>query len=293
MSYPHTDVLCCFPGIGRTTFSAEQNKGGSTFCLDLDYDGKNINSFIETLKAELNAKNHRYILIPIGIEIFPALNQNGIEYFVVAPWPEDLYAWAKAWMKKGATVKMMRDRYTSWSLLLKLVDTEPYIIYLQNGDWLGNILEQTPASAEDGKDVRTMCEIETVKQSDVDCPLCGEPLVIRSTVFGDGISDFHTAYCHCGFSFSDDCPHEEFMSKIRKRAANWTPCAERLPERGQEVLFQVKCDMTGGDLYGMYKGEYRDGTFWIDEYDHKSHIGALLDTVLAWMPAPETYRGEA
>lgn len=73
----------------------------------------------------------------------------------------------------------------------------------------------------------------------------------------------------------------------------WTPCSKGLPEEDQEVLFQVRCDMMGGDLYGMYKGTYRDGTFWIDEYDHKSHIGAPVDAVLAWMPAPETYRGEA
>ena len=68
---------------------------------------------------------------------------------------------------------------------------------------------------------------------------------------------------------------------------------KELPEEDQEILFQVQCDMMGGDLYGMYKGTYRDGTFWIDEYDHKSHIGAPVDAVLAWMPAPETYRGEA
>ena len=153
MTYPHTDVLCCFPGIGRTTFSSEQNKEGSTFCLDLDYDGHNLNAFIETLKAELNAKNHRYILIPMGVDIFPALNKNAIEYFVVAPWPEDLAAWAKAWMQKGATVEMMRARYDSWARLLRLDETEPYIVYLEKGDWLGNILEQSRASAADGKDV--------------------------------------------------------------------------------------------------------------------------------------------
>ena len=71
---------------------------------------------------------------------------------------------------------------------------------------------------------------------------------------------------------------------------DWTPCAEGLPEDGQEVLFDVICDMNIGDLYGVYKGKYDDGVFWIDEHDHKSYIGAPKETVTEWMPCPKAHR---
>ena len=72
----------------------------------------------------------------------------------------------------------------------------------------------------------------------------------------------------------------------------WTPCAEGLPEEGREVLFDVICDMNVYDLHGTYKGKYEDGVFWVDEYDHKSYIGAPKETVTEWMPCPKSHRAD-
>jgi len=153
MSYPHTDVLCCFPGIGRTTFSTEQNKGGSTFCLDLDYDGANLKAFIEQVKAERARKAHRYILVPMDAEILQALRESLVPHLVIVPNPDEFDVWAKRWLHGGSNAGTVIARRTRWREIYNVCEKEPCVIRLLSGDWLGNILEQTRASAEDGKDV--------------------------------------------------------------------------------------------------------------------------------------------
>jgi hypothetical protein len=85
MIYTDTDVICCFPGIGRTTFSKDQNKEGSTFCLDMDYDGTNLKAFIDRVKVEREKKAHRYILVPMDAEILMALRESKIAHVTVVP----------------------------------------------------------------------------------------------------------------------------------------------------------------------------------------------------------------
>jgi len=152
MSYPHTDVLCCFPGIGRTTFSTEQNKGGSTFCLDLDYD-RNLAVLMARVKVERAQKAYRYILLPMDAEVLQALRESLVPHLVIVPNPDEFDVWAKRWLHGGSNAGTVIARRTRWREIYNVCEKEPCVIRLLSGDWLGNILEQTRASAEDGKDV--------------------------------------------------------------------------------------------------------------------------------------------
>lgn len=153
MSYTTTDVICCFPGIGRTTFSAEVNKGGSTFCLDLDYDGEHLKEFVARVKAEREARAHRYILVPMDAEILAGLLEAKIPYLVVVPDPNEFDNWAKRWMHSGSSAETIIARRARWDELETVIGREQCVIQLKGGDWLGNVLEQTPATVKDGKDV--------------------------------------------------------------------------------------------------------------------------------------------
>ena len=70
--------------------------------------------------------------------------------------------------------------------------------------------------------------------------------------------------------------------------AEWIPCSEKLPEKGEVVLIT---NGKGNVRCGQYRSEHdvRDGThYWWWK-------GKTVETVLAWMPLPEPYRedGEA
>lgn len=153
MSYPHTDVLCCFPGIGRTTFSAEQNKEGSAFCLDLDYDGVHLKEFVERVKAEQEAKGHRYILVPADMDVLQSLREQNVWNIVIAPDPDEFHTWAKKWMRAGSGAETLVARRKRWMEIWKFFESNPCVVLLANDEWLGNILEQSRASDADGKDV--------------------------------------------------------------------------------------------------------------------------------------------
>ena len=60
----------------------------------------------------------------------------------------------------------------------------------------------------------------------------------------------------------------------------WIPVSERLPEVGQRVLITHK----GGVSFGWYNGSYWERGA---PTNHRP-----LQTVIAWMPLPESYKGE-
>lgn len=158
MIYTTTDVICCFPGIGRTTFSEENKREGSTFCLDMDYDGTNLKAFIDRVKAERDKKAHRYILVPMDAEILAALRESYIAHIVVVPKFEDLNDWMIRWMHSGATAGMIIARKKRWNEIngydgSSVWSSEACVIELRTGEWLGNVLEQAPATQDERKDV--------------------------------------------------------------------------------------------------------------------------------------------
>lgn len=114
------------------------------------------------------------------------------------------------------------------------------------------------------------------------CPLCGEELFHRVEPFADGSNPLHTAYCHCGFVFSDDCTNEEFIERCNRRRPDWTPCAEgkKLPEDGESVLVtQERFDGIRRTVAGHYNAF--TGFFYGD-------AGTIMN-VIAWQPLPEPY----
>jgi len=156
--YTTTDVICCFPGIGRTTFSEENKHEGSTFALDLDYDGTNLKAFIDRVKAEREKKAHRYILVPMDAEILMALRESNIAHITVVPSYDEFNEWAVRWMHSGATAEMIIARKKRWREIDGYSDrsvwsSEACVIRLGTGEWLGNVLEQAPATQDERKDV--------------------------------------------------------------------------------------------------------------------------------------------
>ena len=77
----------------------------------------------------------------------------------------------------------------------------------------------------------------------------------------------------------------KFYDDHHAQIVNWTPCSERLPEEKQVVLISngkghVRC--------GQYRGlAFRDSnpTQWW--WKNKT-----IETVMAWMPLPEPYKGD-
>lgn len=100
---------------------------------------------------------------------------------------------------------------------------------------------------------------------------------------------------------------------------NWIPCSEILPHEQEYVLATVKHSSWISDydsawvseeekIYhpekrGVYKGKYEEGIWWFtdeenewirceEEPNEARNLGIVYDTVLAWQPLPEPYKGE-
>lgn len=153
MIYPTTDVICCFPGIGRTTFSEENKHEGSTFALDLDYDGTNLKAFIDRVKAERDKIAHRYILVPMDAEIMLSLKERRIPYFIVAPSPNEFDEWAKRWMRSGSSAETLIARHKRWREIEEMCNKGECVVFLSGQEWLGNVLEQAPATQDEREDM--------------------------------------------------------------------------------------------------------------------------------------------
>ncbi len=161
MSYKNTDIILCYPGIGRTFYA--QGKTGidglapkienSSFTLDLDFkEGDATERLVENIRHAKNSRKYRYILIPLNSDVRSMLRNAGIKYLLVAPKPEDKQIWIKRWLKAGATAELIAKRLNGWDTIGIHFDGELEWIYLSADEWLGNILQQSPMSDADGKD---------------------------------------------------------------------------------------------------------------------------------------------
>lgn len=70
------------------------------------------------------------------------------------------------------------------------------------------------------------------------------------------------------------------VKEIKTKYWRWIPVTEALPEDGERVLITHK----GGVSFGWYNGRYWERGA---PTNHRP-----LQTVIAWMPLPEGYRGE-
>lgn len=119
-----------------------------------------------------------------------------------------------------------------------------------------------------------------------------------------------------------ECETEEDFNYIKQRlkSTEWIPVEERLPVAGETVWATVKHSEWISDYgtdwlpeeekkyhpesYGVYKAEYIGGGIWqySDDYNEwiycdavekeERNLANVYDTVTAWMPLPEPYRGE-
>ena len=69
---------------------------------------------------------------------------------------------------------------------------------------------------------------------------------------------------------------------IAEPERKWIPVTEALPKMKEVVLIT---NDKGHVTYGQYQGTFRNNNEWF--WRHKT-----LETVFAWMPLPEPWRGE-
>ncbi|MEA4869926.1 MAG: hypothetical protein VB062_04730 [Christensenella sp.] len=147
MTYKNSDIILCAPGIGRTFFEAE--KTHSTFTLDRDFpEGADPIRFVRDLVEIRVSKQYRYILVPNVQPIHDELYKRGIEFLTVMPREEELNEWMKRWLKAGASAEVISSRVSTIRTVYRYSGEVP-IILLSSDEWLGNILEQNPATDAD------------------------------------------------------------------------------------------------------------------------------------------------
>ena len=66
----------------------------------------------------------------------------------------------------------------------------------------------------------------------------------------------------------------EMAIEALETESHWTPCNERLPKAKQKVLVQ-----------------YADGSMATKRCNDEGHLAWFYSNVVAWMPAPEEYKG--
>lgn len=67
------------------------------------------------------------------------------------------------------------------------------------------------------------------------------------------------------------------------KGQQWIPCSERLPKKGEVVLITNE---KGNVKHGQYRGYYPS-----DKVDWWWWKKNTTETVIAWMPLPEPYKG--
>lgn len=100
---------------------------------------------------------------------------------------------------------------------------------------------------------------------------------VRKGLVCDGRHEEHDKVCR----FIADV----ILTALPSANAEWIPCSERLPKKGEVVLIT---NGKGNVRCGQYRSEYdvRDGThYWWWK-------GKTVESVLAWMPLPMPYREE-
>jgi hypothetical protein len=162
MSYKNTDIILCYPGIGRTFFAQDKStdtefefRGEKRVLPGVEHSSFTVDLDVLRTDDVVHMKTsgwYRYILVPIYSQVRKELNAHSVPFLLVAPKPEDKQAWIKRWMKAGATAELIAERIKGWDTIGIHFDGEFEWIYLNSDEWLGNILQQSPMSDADGRD---------------------------------------------------------------------------------------------------------------------------------------------
>lgn len=162
MKYKRSDIILCYPGIGRTFFTSfkDDDKGIKNSAFTYNAEFKDVvgpvalSGFIESLLALKETKDYRYILVPLVPDIHVRLSDKKVPYFIVTPYLDERNEWVKRWLKAGASALEVFNRTCDWYTLIKVDTTKGkgVRVYLDKDEWLGNVLEQSPATYEEGNE---------------------------------------------------------------------------------------------------------------------------------------------
>lgn len=143
MKYKSSDIIVCFPGIGRTYFTGQYSN--SSFVCDLDQNKEWVEEFLKKPVILREERTYRYILIPASPDIFKELKAQKIPFIYVRPYNDEANEWMKRWMKADANISDLTFRRLAfrWD---NPVDVP--IVYLSSEEWLGNVLSQSPTGEE-------------------------------------------------------------------------------------------------------------------------------------------------
>ena len=149
MTYPTTDIILCFSGIGRSFYYKQGSN--SNFALDKDIVGDDWGAFCDEIIAEKAKERWRYILVPLDTLLAQYLTERGVKFVIACPMPTDRNEWFRRWWKSNATAKQIADRSKAWdNYLVGSEEIEALgapIIYLKSDEWIGNVLSQSPNEA--------------------------------------------------------------------------------------------------------------------------------------------------
>lgn len=169
MHYKNSDIIMCFPGIGRTFFAslitpAQRVEPGpdqlrkkttneaiphSDFTLDKDFSGDDLKGFAEEVASIHKTGRYRYILIPMRYDLAKHLYDSDIQFIVVKPYELDRDVWMKRWMKAGESALDLSVRLKEMNNSESGYAAFAPIVHLSADEWLGNILDQTPIKVPD------------------------------------------------------------------------------------------------------------------------------------------------
>lgn len=146
MIYSSTDIMLCFSGVGRSFYC--KTGTNSSFALDMDIDNDDWITFVGKVIAEKATTRWRYLLLPLDTLLAQYLNERGIKFVIACPEPENRNEWFRRWWKSNATAKQLADRASEWTRYLNnstgIESLGAPVIYLQSGEWIGNVLSQNP-----------------------------------------------------------------------------------------------------------------------------------------------------
>lgn len=114
------------------------------------------------------------------------------------------------------------------------------------------------------------------------CPFCGGEAEIIS------MSEKFTVSCGTGGCMANISYCSDKQSAVKawnKRASDWIPCSERMPEDGQRVLI-----CTG--MRKMFVAAYNASAYMFMQRVHSTLHTWYSEEVTHWMPLPEPPKGE-
>ena len=159
--YKNCDIIMCFPGVGRTFFTASETSflarndnrpfreetkqlPHSTFTLDKDFSGDDVAKFVNELFVIKVKREYRYILIPMRFDIAKELHDSDIAFIIVKPFELDRDVWMKRWLKAGESAASIDARRVALNDSESSYSAYAPIVHLSADDWLGNVLDQSP-----------------------------------------------------------------------------------------------------------------------------------------------------